>query len=60
MLRVGGIRSNESQRRLRFGKQEQADRLGRDAFVQGERAESARRKDSERYPGHVSRNPKES
>ena len=59
MLRVDGSRANESQRRLRFGKQEQADRSGRDAFVQGERAESARRKDWERYPGHVSRNPKE-
>ena len=59
MLRVDASRANESQRRSRFEKQEQADRLGRGVFARGEKALSARRKDSARYQGHVSRNPKE-
>jgi len=44
MLQVGGNRANESQRRSKPGKVDQADRSEMDAFVRDEMEESARRK----------------
>ena len=58
-LKVGGSRVGECRGWIMLLEAEQADRSGRDAFVRGVVAESARRKDWERYPGHVSRNPKQ-
>lgn len=57
MRKVGGSRVGQFRGRIMPLEAEQADRLGKDAFVQGGEESFARQKNWERFPRPVSRSP---